>query len=147
MTDLRKLAEDGWNAYFAHDIDGCMAGYADDAELQLPGAPPLQGKDAIRGAWEMYVTAFPDEHPTFIRHLVDGDSVVTEFASDATHTGPLMMPTGEVLQPTGRSVHFRGAVVQDVVGDKLSKQVFYFDNAEFMQQLGLMPEMEAAGAG
>lgn len=147
MTDRRKLAEDGWNAYFAHDLEACMAGYADDAEVLLPGSPPLRGRQAIRAALEMYMTAFPDEHATTIRHIVDGDCVVTEFASEATHTGPLMMPTGDTLPPTGRTVQFRGAVVQDVSGDELTKQVFYFDNIELMQQLGVVPAMEAAGAG
>jgi len=147
MADVRTLAEEGWNAYFAHDLEGCMSGYADDAEVQLPGAPPLKGKEAIRAAWEMYMTAFPDEHPISIRHLVDGGSVVTEFSSEATHKGPLMMPTGDTLPPTGRTVAFRGAVVQDVSGDKVTKQVFYFDNVEVMQQLGVLPALEGAGAG
>ena len=147
MTDLHKLAEDGWNAYFAHDIEACMAGYADDAELLIPGAPPMKGKDAIRAAWEMYIAAFPDEKPTSIRHIVDGSTVVTEFASEATHSGPLMMPTGDMLPPTGRRVSFRGAVVQDTAGDKLVNQVFYYANAELLQQLGAAPATEAAGAG
>lgn len=147
MTDLRKLAEEGWNAYFAHDLDGCMATYADDAIVELPGMPPLQGKDAIRAAWEMFLTALPDDHPTFIRHLVDGETVVTEVTSEATHNGPLMMPTGDALPPSGRKVVTKSVVVQDVSGDKVVKQVFYFDNLEFMQQLGVIPAMEAAAAG
>jgi uncharacterized protein (TIGR02246 family) len=147
MTDIRKLAEEGWNAYFAHDLDACTASYADDAEVVFPGAPPIKGHDAIRAVTAMYLAAFPDERPTSIRHIADGTTVVTEFASEATHSGPLMMPTGDTLPPTGRRVSFRGAVVQDVAGDKVVKQVFYFDNAELLQQLGLMPGLEGAGAG
>lgn len=147
MTDLRKLAEQGWKAYFAHDLDACMATYADDAEVQLPGMPPLLGKEAIRMAWEMFLTALPDDHPTFIRHLVDGDTVVTEITTEATHNGPLMMPTGEALPPSGRKVATKTAVVQDISDGKLVKQVFYFDNLEFMQQLGVIPAMEPAAAG
>lgn len=147
MTDNRKIAEDGWNAYFAHDLDACMALYTDDAEVQLPGAPPLKGKEAIRSAWEMYLTAFPDQRPTFIRHLVDGSTVVTEYRNEGTHNGPLTLPTGDTLPATGRPITVRGAVVQEVAGDKLAKQVFYFDNAEFLQQLGVMPAMEGASAG
>ena len=147
MSDLRKLAEDGWNAYYAKDVEALMAAYADDAEVTLPGMPTLKGKDAIRGVFEMYWAAFPDERLLSIRHLVDGNTVVTEFSSEGTHTGPLPMPTGDVLPPTGRTVITRGAVVQDAVNDKLTTQTFYFDNAAFMTQLGLLPEMEGAAAG
>ena len=145
MSDLRALAEDGWNAYYAKDLDALMSAYTDDAEVTLPGMPALRGKDAIAAMWQIYWAAFPNGHLLSIRHLVDGNTVVTEFAAEATHTGPLPLPTGDTLPPTGRTVVTRGAAVQDVVGDKLAKQTFYFDNAAFMQQLGLIPEMEAAG--
>lgn len=146
MSDLRALAEAGWNAYYAKDADALLSSYTDDVEVTLPGMPTIMGKDAVIAAWQMFWTAFPDEHLLSIRHVVDGSTVVTEFESEATHTGPLPLPTGDVLPATGRTVITRGAVVQDVANDKLVKQTFYFDNAAFMQQLGLMPEMEAAGA-
>lgn len=144
MEDYRTLAEQGWNAYFNHDLEGCLATYADDAEVVLPGAPPIKGKEAIRATWQMYMAAFPDEKPTHIRHLVDGNTVVTEWASIATHKGPLMMPTGDTLAATGKKVATSGVTVQEIEGNKVAKQVFYFDNAEFLRQLGLMPAMQAA---
>ncbi|MGH7687596.1 MAG: ester cyclase [Candidatus Dormibacteria bacterium] len=147
MADYRQMAEDGWNAYYAHDADAMMRSYADDAEVTLPGMPPAQGKDAILAVWQMFWTAFPDEHATSIRHLVDGTTVVTEFTAEATHTGPLMMPTGDTLPPTGRRTVVRGCAVQEAVGDTMAKQTFYFDNLEFMQQLGVIPMPEGAAAG
>jgi steroid delta-isomerase-like uncharacterized protein len=144
MEDYKKLAEDGWNAYFRRDLEACVAAYADDAEVVLPGAPPFKGKDAIRAAWQMYMAAFPDEHPTQIRHLADGNTVVTEWKTEATHNGPLMMPTGETLPATGRKISSSGVTVQDIQGGKVIKQVFYFDNVEFMQQLGVMPAIQGA---
>jgi len=147
MADIRKLAEDGWNRYYSRDLEGCLATYTDDAEVQMPGAPPFKGKDAIRQAWQMWMTAFPDEHPIRIRHLIDGNTVVTEWTSEATHSGPLMMPTGDTLPPTGRKITTSGVTVQEIDGDRCAKQVFYFDNVEFLQQLGLMPETSGAAVG
>jgi predicted ester cyclase len=92
----------------------------------------------------MYMAAFPDEHPTQIRHLADGNTVVTEWKTEATHNGPLMMPTGETLPATGRKISSSGVTVQDIQGGKVIKQVFYFDNVEFMQQLGVMPAIQGA---
>jgi len=146
VEDYRKFIEDGWNAYFARDLEACMAFYTEDAEVVLPGSPPIQGKDAIRGAWQMYMTAFPDEHPTQIRHLVDGNTVVTECKTEATHNGPLMLPTGDTLPPTGRKVSNSSVAVQDMEGGKLAKQVFYFNLVELLQQLGVMPTTQGAPA-
>jgi steroid delta-isomerase-like uncharacterized protein len=146
MEDYRKLAVEGWDAYYRHDVDACMATYTDDAEVVLPGAPPIQGKEAIRATWQMWMAAFPDEHPTQIRHLVDGDTVVTVWTSEATHQGPLMMPTGDMLPATGKKVTTSGVTVQEIQDGKVKRQVFYFDNVEFLQQLGLMPAMQGAAA-
>jgi steroid delta-isomerase-like uncharacterized protein len=144
VADLKKLAEEGWDAYYRHDLDACLATYAEDAELVLPLAAPIKGKEAIRATWEMYQTAFPDEKPTSIRHISEGDTVVTEWASVSTHTGPMMMPNGQSLPPTGRKITTSGVTVQDIENGKIKKQVFYFDVAALLQQLGLMPEMSAA---
>ncbi|MBV8195970.1 MAG: ester cyclase, partial [Candidatus Dormibacteraeota bacterium] len=144
-ADIRELTKRGWDAYFAHDLEGTLAGYADEAVVELPGSPPFQGKDAIRAAWQMYMAAFPDEHPTApLRHIVEGNTSVTIWQSEATHSGPLMTPTGDTLPATGKKVAFKGVTVQEIEGDKLKKQTFYFDNAEFLQQLGFMPTMEGA---
>lgn len=146
MEDLRKLTEDGWNAYYAHDIEAVLATYTDDAELVMPGAPPMMGKDTIRMVWQMYMDAFPDEKPVEIRHFVDGDTSITQWRSEATHTGPLMMPSGEMLAPTGRRVSTSGVTVQETRGGRIVRQVFYFDNMEFLKQLGLLPEPVGAGS-
>ena len=142
MSDNRKLAEQGWDAYYRRDLEGCLATYADDAVVKLPGAPAFEGKDAIRAAWQMYMAALPDEHPTSIRHLEDGDTVVTEWTSEATHQGPLTMPNGDTLPATGKRITTSGVTVQEIRDGRVAKQVFYFDNAEFLQQLGLMPTMQ-----
>ena len=147
MSTAKQLAEQGWNAWFNRDIDAVMEFYADDAELILPGTPPVKGKDAIRGAWQAYMTAFPDEHPTAIRHLADGSTAITEWAVAQTHTGPLVMPTGDVLPATGKAIKLSGVTIAELEGDKVKRQAFYWDNADFLQQLGLMPSPELVAAG
>ena len=74
------------------------------------------------------------------------NSVATVWESTGTHSGPLPMPTGEMLPPTGKTVHTRGVTAQDLENGLVARQVFYFDQAEFLRQLGLMPEMSAAAA-
>lgn len=45
ITDTEVQANQAWAA---KDIDKAMAFYADDAVLIVPGADPMQGKDALR---------------------------------------------------------------------------------------------------
>lgn len=145
MSDNKKLVEQGWDAFFRRDLDACLAAYTDDAEVVLPGAPPMKGKEAIRAAWQMYMAAL-DEKPTKIRHIAEGDTVVTEWTTVSTHKGPLMMPTGESLPATGKTITNSGATVQDVKNGKVERQVFYFDNVALLQQLGIMPAVQGASA-
>jgi predicted ester cyclase len=144
MTDQKQLAIDGWDAYFRHDLDACLAVYASDAELIMPGMQPITGVEAIRATWEMFQTAFPDERPVEpLKHIAEGNTVVTIWKTEATHSGPLPLPTGDMLPPTGRKTLTSGVTVQEIEADKCKRQIFYYDNAEFMQQLGLMPEVAA----
>ena len=146
MADAKSVAEAGWNAWFRGDIDGVMNSYTDDVELSVPGMPPFKGKDAVRMAWQGLKQALPDEHPLEIRHVGEGDTVVTIWTTEATHRGPMPMPNGEMLPPTGKTVVTKGVTVQAFAGDKIRRQDFYWDNLEFMQQLGLLPEQGAVGA-
>jgi hypothetical protein len=54
--------------------------------------------------------------------------------------GPLATPTGETLPPTGRRVSVRGVDVQTHLGGGVARHHIYFDQVEFLAQLGLMPE-------
>jgi steroid delta-isomerase-like uncharacterized protein len=146
MPTPKELAEAGWNAWFRHDLDAVLENYAEDAEVILPGAPPIKGKEAIRQAWELFSTAIPDERALEMRFIADGNTVVTEWKTTGTHAGPLAAPNGEMIPPTGKTITQNGTTVFDFEGGKLKRQVFYWDNADFLQQMGLMPSPEQAGA-
>lgn len=145
MLSAKEVVQAGWGAWLRHDLDGTMAVYSDDAMLVLPGMPPFKGKDAIRGAWKVFMEAFPDEEAT-LRHFAEGSTVATEWTSSATNTGPLPLPTGEMLPPTGRRYTVSGADIAEVDGELITRHTFYWDNAELLQQLGLMPAPEGAAS-
>jgi predicted ester cyclase len=56
-----------------------------------------------------------------------------------THTGVMRTPAGEV-PPTGRRVKFGWMALYEFAGDELASEHLYFDQAELLGQLGLMPE-------
>jgi ketosteroid isomerase-like protein len=56
-----------------------------------------------------------------------------------THTGPLETPTGETIPPTGKQVRLRECDVATVENGLITSHRFYFDQMEFLEQLGLAP--------
>lgn len=64
--------------------------------------------------------------------------MISEGVFTGTHTGVLVIPQGEI-QPTGKSVRLRYATVQKVESGKVASEHLYFDQAELMAQLGLLP--------
>ena len=144
MADAKDVVLQGWDAYRRHDLDGVLEAYAEDAELIVPGAPPARGRDEIRATWKGFLDAFPDDSPTIEKTVREGDTVVVVFTTTGTNTGPLAMPTGESIPATGRRVELSGVSVAEVADDKVVRETFYWDNASFLTQLGLMPEPTAA---
>ena len=63
MTDhearLRRLDAAWKEAAAAHDLDGMMAIYAEDAREILPGMPPIVGREAIRDFYAGLMRTFP----------------------------------------------------------------------------------------
>jgi steroid delta-isomerase-like uncharacterized protein len=143
MADAKHLVEHGWQAYIQHDLDSLLEVYAEDAVLTVPGAPPAEGRDAIGRVWTSFLDAFPNDSPTIERILADGDTVIVEFRSGGTNSGPLLLPSGEMLPATGRHVELQGISISDVAGGRIKRETFYWDTVSFLTQLGLMPEAAA----
>ncbi len=49
---IRAINPVWFKAYNAHDVDGVVALYADDAVLNMPGIPAVRGPAAIRAAYQ-----------------------------------------------------------------------------------------------
>lgn len=85
---------------------------------------------------------FPDVKVTVVNQIVADPYVVTEGIFAGTHTGTLRTPQGDV-PPTGNQIKLRYVTVQRVEKDKVASEHVYFDQAEFMTQLGLMPSADS----
>ena len=63
--------------------------------------------------------------------------VVTEWVFTGTHTGPLGPPVfEEQLDPTGRTIQFRGVTVYDVNEGLIRRETTYMDLATLLVELG-----------
>ncbi len=81
--------------------------------------------------------AFPDASWEPVAKHEAGDTAIDEGYSFGTNTGPLQMPSGDTLPPTGKRVRLRGCDVATVKDGRIVSHRFYYDQTEFAEQLGL----------
>ncbi|MDQ3898345.1 MAG: ester cyclase [Actinomycetota bacterium] len=106
----------------------------DGGDFRSP-AGKLPDKDAIRQFLTGFDAAFPDAHFD-VEHVIEADHLVAvEGVYQGTHDGPLAMPDGSSLPPTGRRVHAPFATVLDVAGGRIRAHRPYWDLAGFVAQL------------
>jgi predicted ester cyclase len=111
--------------------------WAADAEMRAPGAQ-ANGRDDVIGFIAVFQEAFPDLRLNVEQLLADGPAAAAEGTITGTHDGVLHSPNGDVA-PTGRAVEFRWAAVYATDGDSLKSEHLFFDQLDFLGQLGLVP--------
>jgi predicted ester cyclase len=117
-----------------------------DAEVVAP-VGQFRGRDQILGFLRVYWEAFPDARLEIVRSISEGPLSAAEGLMIGTHTGVLQTPEGEV-PPTGRRVEIRWTAMYEARGDELVSEHLYFDQVEFLTQLGLAPAVaDEAAAG
>jgi steroid delta-isomerase-like uncharacterized protein len=90
----------------------------------------------VLAAWRGWAEAFPDSKATFQNALASGNTVVLEMTWRGKHTGPLQIPGGGPLPPTGKSIEIQACQILDVEGTKAKRIRHYFDLATLLKQLG-----------
>ena len=136
MADVIELARRHDDAFNAHDADGRAAIEAPDIELVMPGMT-LRGHDEVMQVLQAFWEALPDASITAEDHLAAGDAVVSEGTLAGTHDGTFRTPQGEIPR-TGNPVTLRYAAIKRFKDDRLVSEHLYFDQLEFLQQLGAM---------
>ena len=141
MADLSDIAHRHDDAWGAKDVEERKACCASDIELEMPGMQ-LKGLDQVLQVEAAFWHALPDSQIKRTNEVVAGDTVITEGFLSGTQTGPFRTPQGE-LPPSGNSVNLRYASLKRVSGDKIVSEHLYFDQMEFMMQIGATSEGSA----
>jgi ketosteroid isomerase-like protein len=145
MGQARDTMDRVTAAVMSGDRDALVRLYAADAVAVTPDAPRLQGSAAIADYLLTFKRAFPDaSHESAMKHEA-GDTAIDEGYFVGTHTGVLSTPEGEV-PPTGRSVRLRECDILEVANGVAVAHRFYFDQLDFMSQLGLTAAEPRTGA-
>jgi len=126
------------DAVFSRDRDAVARLYAADAVLVAPDAGEIQGNEEVVAWSTEFLDAFPDARYESVYAHESGNTAIDEGYFVGTNTGPLVSPTGETMPAIGRSVRFRACDIATVEGGLITSHRFYFDQQEFMGQLGLV---------
>lgn len=123
------------DAFNGHDGDA--EPWATDGELRAPMAQ-VSGRDDIIGFFGVFWNAFPDVRLELHQLLADGQIAAAEGTLTGTHNGVLPTPNGDVA-PTGRAVELQFAAFYVTAGGLIKSEHLFFDQMDFLGQLGLLP--------
>ena len=141
MGEARQTIDQMTKCMENRDMEGLAALYAEDAVATTPDAGELKGREAIVAYLTTIVVALPDFRWESLAEHESGNTSADEGWVCGTNTGPIELPDGSVIPPTGRSVRVRGVDLATVENGQIVRHNFYFDQVEFLTQLGLMPEL------
>jgi steroid delta-isomerase-like uncharacterized protein len=142
MTN-KELLERYVELYNAGDIDACMQFYAEDASQRMHDGV-FEGIDAISERLARDLTAFPDAAYVVDTFFADGNKFADEWTLTGTNTGPLQLPGGTEIPPTGKRIAIKGMEYVEVRDGKIVVDNLYYDFMAAVAQLGLIPEGAAA---
>jgi steroid delta-isomerase-like uncharacterized protein len=129
----------------SHNFEELSKLQTEDFELIMPGMS-VKGRDQLLNFYQPTWNAFPDGKHRIDNVIEVGDTVVVEAFWRGKHTGPVMMPDGSEMAPTGRDVSFHIASVNRLRDGQVATVNIYFDQGEFLRSLGVIPEMDGAPA-
>jgi len=140
VGEARKVLDRITGAMTSHDLEALGRMYAPDAVAVTPDQGEIRGREQIVNYLEQFNDAFPDLRFEPLHAHESGDTAIDEGFVVGTHTEPLPMPNGESLPPTGRQIRVRSVDVATVEDGAVTSHRFYFDQMEFLGQLGLLPD-------
>jgi ketosteroid isomerase-like protein len=133
-----------WSAFEAGDLDGAAELMTSDAVFMQPGMPEVRGAEEMRGMLAGWRAAFPDLRHREQEVVESGDTVVVRLQVTGTHTGPMRLPDGQEVPPTGREMVWESVDWIKLRDGKLASWRVYQDNVPFLTALGLLPEPAGA---
>jgi len=132
-----------FEAFNARDLDAFDEILAPDAVDHDPQNPfrEMRGPEGAKRNAQMYHAAFSDGRFEVHEQLAEGDCVVTRWTAKGTNDGELMG-----MSPTGKSVEIDGIGIDRIADGKVVESWGCWDTLGMMQQLGIVPEAQPAGA-
>ena len=139
MESYRNLLERYVQLYNAGDLDGVMELYAEDSVQLMPDGI-FEGRSAIRDRLAKELAAFSDLAHRVVSYVEEGNAFADEWVFVGTHTGPVVLPDGTEVPPTGKRVEVQGMELVRLRDGRIVVDNLYYDNLAVAVQLGLLPQ-------
>jgi ketosteroid isomerase-like protein len=141
MGQARELMDQLTEALTTHQDPKTLANlFAEDAVAYTPDGGELHGRDAISEYWRQMTDAVPEARYEPLASFEVGDTAIDEGIFSGRNTGPLEFPDGTSLPATQKDLRIHGVDFATVRDGQITSYRLYFDQLEFLNQLGLLPE-------
>lgn len=145
MGEAREVMDRLTDALTTHpDLKVIAELYAEDAVARTPDEGEIRGRDNIVEYWRQMTEAVPEATYETLHAYEAGDTAIDEGVFSGRNTGPIQLPTGETLPATRKEVRIRGVDIATVKDGRIVDYRLYFDEMEFLGQLGLLPADETS---
>jgi ketosteroid isomerase-like protein len=146
MGQAQEMMDRITDAILAGDRDALGRLYAADAVAERPEGPRIEGGAAIADYLMSFKRAFPDASWESTTKYESGGTAIDEGYFVGTHIEVLRTDAGDV-PPTGKALRLRECDILTVKDGVGVAHHFYYDQLDFMSQLGLMESDTGAEAG
>ena len=141
MGQARELMDQLTEALTTHqDLKTIANLFAQDAVAFTPDAGEIHGRDNIAEYWRQMTEAVPEARYESLASFEAGDTAIDEGIFSGRNTGPLAFPDGTSFPATQKDIRMRGVDFATVRDGQITSYRLYFDQLEFLGQLGLLPQ-------
>ena len=139
MSEANKALVRRWLAEMdkrnLHIVDELVAVDYIDHNPPIPDLAP--GREGVKQANTLLLTAFPDATHTIEDQIAEGDKVVTRMTVRGTFLGEYLG-----IPPNGKQITVVGIMIHRIAGGQLVEHWAMADNLSCFQQLGVIPPLE-----
>jgi ketosteroid isomerase-like protein len=137
-AERSALLERALRAQIAGDRDAMNDIYTDDVRAWTP-ALSVSSLEQLQTEFDNLDDAFSDAVLDIASLDVGGAFACAEWSVSMTHTGPLAVADGAVVEPSGLRISLNGVTVAEFEGDRICSLRQYWDELTIFEQLGLRP--------
>lgn len=137
MTGVKDTTDRFNVAFNAHDERALHALHAANIKFDAPGFKATNSTEATAYAMR-WLNGFPNGKMTVRSEIVAGPWVIQEITMEGVQSAPLEGPMG-TLPATHKKVVGHGVQLLRVENGQIAEARIYYDQYEFMSQLGLIP--------
>jgi predicted ester cyclase len=137
MTNVKDTTDRFIAAFNAHDEKALLALHSAHIKFDAPGFKASNSTEATAFATR-WLKAFPNGKMIVRSEIVSAPWVIQEITMEGVHTARLEGPMG-TIPPTHKKVSGHGVQLLRVENDQIVEARVYYDQYEFMSQLGLIP--------